>query len=200
MLLRLMAILGLSLTSACASIVTGTSQTVAVTTEPSGAACTLKRGDTIVGIVNTTPGTVRIDKSKDSIVVLCMKEGHDEGSETLTSDFQGATLGNILIGGVIGLAIDAGSGALNKYPEEIGVFLTPASFTSAEERDGYFQRVIDRIRANATSSVETINQRCAPDAASRQQCDSQIEAIESKAKREIQALEQRRLSAKVVGT
>jgi hypothetical protein len=38
---------------------------------------------------------------------------------------EGMTAGNIILGGVIGLGVDAASGAMNKYTPEIQVIMTP---------------------------------------------------------------------------
>jgi hypothetical protein len=43
------------------------------------------------------------------------------------ADFQAATLGNILIGGVIGVVVDAASGAMGTYPPSVAVILPSAT-------------------------------------------------------------------------
>jgi len=98
--------------SGCASIVEGTTQTVTVSTTPAGALCELKRNGQTIGLVNPTPGSVVLDKSKDNVGVLCRKDGHDEVAGTLASEVQGMTFGNLILGGIVGVAIDAGSGAM----------------------------------------------------------------------------------------
>lgn len=57
----------LSTLAACASIVEGTDQSVTINTDPTGAKCELVRGGQTVAVVNPTPGTVQVDKSKDHI-------------------------------------------------------------------------------------------------------------------------------------
>lgn len=108
---------------ACSTIVEGTDQTVTVATDPSGATCELSRGGQIIGVVNPTPGSILVDKSADNISVICSKEGYQDASGTLTSEFEGMTFGNILFGGIIGVAVDASSGAMNQYPSSITVRL-----------------------------------------------------------------------------
>lgn len=61
-------ILALS-TGACATIVDGTSQDISVTTVPGGATCEFERVGSVVGLIDATPGTIHVSKSKDSIVV-----------------------------------------------------------------------------------------------------------------------------------
>ena len=112
--------------SACSTITTGTTQSMTVNSDPAGATCHLSRGARIVGVVNPTPGTIMVDKSKDAISVRCTKEGYQDAVQTVDNQFQPMTLGNILIGGVIGLGVDMASGAINKYPTAITVPMQPS--------------------------------------------------------------------------
>ena len=112
-----------ALLGACASIVEGTDQSIAVSSHPSGAACVLEREGSQIGVVNPTPGTVRIEKSTEDIMVRCSKPGHQDSIGVLVSEFEGMTAGNIIFGGVVGLAVDAGSGAMYYYPSSIRIDL-----------------------------------------------------------------------------
>jgi hypothetical protein len=110
--------------SGCATIVSGTSQTIAISTPPAdGATCTLSGGDDEQAQV-TTPGVVTVPRSKHDIQVDCKKPGWKEATGTIPSHFAGATLGNVLIGGAIGVGIDAASGAANHYPHAFRVPMT----------------------------------------------------------------------------
>jgi S1-C subfamily serine protease len=68
---------------------------------------------------------VTVDKSKDDILVKCTKPGYQDASASIPSDFQGWTLGNLVLGGLIGVGVDAASGAMNEYPGAFGVPMTP---------------------------------------------------------------------------
>ncbi len=115
----------LALMPACATITTGSTQNVTVITEPPGAACTLTRGDSTLGEVRPTPGVINISRSHRNVDVACQAEGRQNATGVLTSQVQAMTAGNILVGGVIGLAVDAASGASARYPETITVALPP---------------------------------------------------------------------------
>jgi hypothetical protein len=107
--------------SGCATIIKGTTQSVAVTTPPTtGATCTLssKEGNWQI----TSPGVAHVEKSKEDIQVTCEKPGWQTATATIPSNFQGWTLGNIILGGVIGVGVDAATGAMNEYP---GAFQVP---------------------------------------------------------------------------
>jgi len=111
----------------CASIVEGTDQQVTVNTAPEGAKCALTRDGEVIGIANPTPQTLTLSKSKNDVTVVCEKEGYQEAVAVLDSEFEAMTLGNLLIGGVIGVGVDAATGALNEYDPVITVPMTPAA-------------------------------------------------------------------------
>lgn len=111
---------------ACASIVEGTDQQVIVNTSPEGARCALARDGQTIGIAEPTPQTLTLSKSKNDVTIVCNKAGYNEATAILDSEFESMTLGNLLIGGVIGVGVDAATGALNEYDSQITVPLTPA--------------------------------------------------------------------------
>jgi hypothetical protein len=111
--------------AACASITKGTTQVVAVNTPGvAGATCTLT-SEAIGSQVVVTPGAVTLEKSKESVAVKCTKECYIDGGGVIASNMEAMTAGNIILGGVIGLGVDAASGAMNKYTPEIQVVMTP---------------------------------------------------------------------------
>ena len=63
----------------------------------------------------TTPATITLEKSKENITVLCKKECFQDGSGIIASYTEAMAAGNLLLGGVVGLGVDAVSGAMNKY-------------------------------------------------------------------------------------
>lgn len=68
-----------------------------------------------------TPGSVVVQKSGQDLVVKCDKEGIPSGSTTVASSANGGAWGNILFGGIIGYAIDAGTGAAFDYPTSLAI-------------------------------------------------------------------------------
>ena len=104
--------------------------------------------------MNPTPGTVTVDKSKDAVAVSCNKAGYLESAGTIGSEFQAMTFGNILFGGLVGVAIDAGSGAMSQYEPSITLTLIPAEFTSDAERDAFFNNMRTEFLAQSEQVVE----------------------------------------------
>jgi hypothetical protein len=111
--------------AACATITKGTTQVVAVNTPGvAGASCTLT-SPAIGTLTVVTPDTISLPKASDNISVRCSKECYQDGAGVISSNMEGMTAGNIILGGVIGLGVDAVSGAMNKYSPEIQVALIP---------------------------------------------------------------------------
>jgi hypothetical protein len=109
---------------ACATITKGTTQTIAVDTPGvPGATCTLstQAGPQVV----TTPGTVSLKKGADPVPIMCTKECYVNGQSIIPSNAESMAAGNVIFGGVIGLGVDAASGALNKYPDMFTVSMAP---------------------------------------------------------------------------
>lgn len=108
------------LLASCATVVKGTTQSVSVSTPPhSGARCTLI-SEAIGTRTIITPAVVELTKSKHNINVSC-KKGCLRGVGTIPSNFEGMSAGNVLLGGVVGLGIDAASGAMNKYAAQVQI-------------------------------------------------------------------------------
>ena len=72
-----------------------------------------------IGAIAQTPGSVRLDKSKNDLSVTCSKPGFQTATVTKAPSFGGATFGNIITGGVVGVVVDAASGANYEYPGDI---------------------------------------------------------------------------------
>ncbi len=119
-------LVGSVLLTGCASIVNGNNQVVSVETanregKVIGANCELKnpKGTFFV----TTPGTVTIRRAYDDLNIRCEKAGHEPGLAAIKSSTKAMAFGNILFGGVVGAAVDAGSGAAYDYPSLITVMM-----------------------------------------------------------------------------
>lgn len=110
----------LSLLSSCASITTGSNQSLSVNTEPDNeASCTLTN-DKGNWYINHTPGTVTVNRSFSNMTVVC-KKNNKSGVVEVKSSCNATNVGNVIFGGFIGLAVDAGTGAGYNYPSIIYV-------------------------------------------------------------------------------
>jgi hypothetical protein len=109
---------------ACATITRGTTQVVAIDTPGApGATCTLQtqNGPQVV----VTPNAVTLNKGSNPIPIQCTKDCYVLGSSIIPVNAEAMSAGNVILGGVIGLGVDAATGAMNKYPDIITVSMTP---------------------------------------------------------------------------
>jgi len=196
---RLLRLSLLLLLPACGTLTTGTSQSVSVTTEPPGATCTLTRRGEVVGMVNPTPGTVTVSKSSSDIEVRCTRTEHVPGSGVLGAEFQAMTAGNILIGGGIGLVIDAASGAIARYPDSIVVVLPPEAFASAAARDSYYDARIADARRSFAERITAARGSCSQQGGPADPCLAKIEGLNRAEAEEIERLEGFRREARITG-
>lgn len=126
----------------CATITTGTTQSILVDTRPIGAVCRFSRSDREVGVVNPTPGMLLITKDGAPLTVTCTKNAYYPNTGVLRANFQPMAFGNILLGGIVGIVIDAASGADRKYDAAITVTLKKVEVSNLDS-------VIDDIKANS---------------------------------------------------
>jgi hypothetical protein len=189
--LRLVLVAAALLVSGCATVTTGTTQTVAVMTDPEGADCQFSRDNALVARVNPTPGVVTVGKSSGKIAVLCKKDGYQDTAGELASEFQAMTFGNIILGGIIGVVVDAASGAMNKYPESISFTLVPVTFPTVEARDKFFADLKATFLKEYAEVVTRIKALC------KQDCEAQLAAAEASKESRLADIEKRRLAATV---
>lgn len=119
-----LALAGALTLASCATITKGTDQVVSIDTPGyAGAQCTL-----ISKAIGTrqivTPGTITLPKGGDNIAVNCVR-GCYRGTGVIASEVEAMTAGNVLAGGVIGLGVDAATGAMHKYNAQNQIALTP---------------------------------------------------------------------------
>lgn len=128
--LSILALTSMLLTS-CATITRGTKEVLVVESEPVGAKVT-----TTIGLTGTTPATFKVSR-KGGFVVTIEKEGYEAVQVQVSSQVAGAgaagMAGNVLLGGLIGAAVDAGTGAMKELkPNPIKVTLVSVGTAKAE--------------------------------------------------------------------
>ena len=116
--------LATALATGCAPITRGTTESFVIETKPAGAEAKLSNG-----LYCTTPCSIKIKRRGDFVVTLA-KEGYETATATVTSSIDGGgsagMAGNVLLGGVIGAGVDAGTGAMHSHkPNPLVVDLVP---------------------------------------------------------------------------
>ena len=106
----------------CASITRGSKEVLVVDSTPQAASVQLSTGQT-----GTTPASFKVPR-RDPITVTVTKPGFTPRITVLQSQIAGAggaaMAGNLLFGGVIGAAVDAGTGAMYEHkPNPLNVIL-----------------------------------------------------------------------------
>lgn len=110
----------------CATTLRGTTDVLVVESDPPGARVTVSNG-----LTGSTPGTFTL-RRKGNYVVTIAKDGYEPVTVNVTHKVVGAgsagMAGNILLGGLIGAAVDAGSGAMyDLVPNPVRVNLVAMS-------------------------------------------------------------------------
>jgi hypothetical protein len=106
----------LILLSACTTITRGSSESYAINTKPSGAMAEVT--DSRGTVSCTTPCSVKV-KRRGLLQIVISKDGFETLRTTVTSSIDTAggagMAGNIILGGFIGAAVDAGTGAMHSH-------------------------------------------------------------------------------------
>jgi len=107
------------LIAGCATIIHGTRQNIAVSSVPSGARVIVK------GVhMATTPAVIELKRNESNIILRFEKEGYEPVEVALNRSVDGWIAGNIIFGGLIGLAIDfISGGAYQLTPSEVNAIL-----------------------------------------------------------------------------
>lgn len=121
------------LATGCASIMHGTSQDVGISSSPTNAKVTV---DKIAQ--GQTPVVAKLSR-KDNHIVRLEMDGYAPAEMTLTRGVSGWVWGNVVFGGLVGLAVDAVSGGLYKLtPEQLQGTLAKQSASIAPTKDGVY--------------------------------------------------------------
>ena len=128
----------------CASITESKNQSMSVSTgEVTGAMCTLSNSKGSY-YVNSTPGSVMVRNACDQLTVTCKKDGYvpaNSGAGSIQDKSKGMAWGNVIFGGIIGIAVDRQTGAGCTYPQQNIIF--PMKKTSAENSDSKIKKLKD---------------------------------------------------------
>jgi hypothetical protein len=120
----------------CASVTRGTTENISIASTPAGATADISGLEIPTACV--TPCVVQAKRNAD-ISVTINKDGYEPQVITLTKEIPGAGAagfaGNILAGGLIGMGVDAATGAAQDHkPNPVIVTLHPLAPASSRAR------------------------------------------------------------------
>ncbi|MDA9056417.1 PEGA domain-containing protein [Flavobacteriaceae bacterium] len=126
------------ITSSCATIISGSRQTIKISSEPSSAKVYINEIE-----VGTTPLEKSL-KRNQKYQLLIKLDGYQPYETLISKEFNAWYLGNILFGGIIGLILDPITGAMYKLtPEEIHTNLNSGTAYRTEGKDIYLTVSLD---------------------------------------------------------
>lgn len=124
---RLLPVIAILVLSGCATVTRGSKEAFAIETDPVGAKADVTDARGMVSC--HTPCSVKV-KRRGPLHIVITKEGYEVLQSTVSSSIDGGgaagMAGNVLVGGLIGAAVDAGSGAMHSHkPNPLVVKLIP---------------------------------------------------------------------------
>ena len=127
------ALLAAAAMTGCTTITRGTNDVWEVTTEPIGAEVTTSNGY----VCDSTPCAIRMPRRSEFVATITL-DGYEPATVNVTHQISGAggagMAGNVLVGGLIGVAVDASSGAMNDLvPNPVHLVLTPIGAAPAPQ-------------------------------------------------------------------
>lgn len=121
------------LAAGCATVTRGTTNNVTFNSEPTGAEVKTSLGHTC-----TTPCTVEVSR-KSEFVAVFTKPGYKDAQAPVATRVAGAGAagfaGNVLVGGIVGMGVDAATGATYEhFPNPVFVTLEAAKTAGPPKR------------------------------------------------------------------
>lgn len=179
---------------------------ITVTSEPEGARCVLARAGQEIGVIESAPKTVAVDRSSQSIIVTCEKDAHITSIALVEAVFvpgnarapgQTDYSATGTIGYGVGLlilgAIVRGSSANYSYPD-VTLTLQANRFASAAERDAKYEELKAAVNARFTKKLKAMEPSCRDNT---EQCRIERGQLEKERDAEMIRLESFKASASV---
>jgi uncharacterized protein YceK len=140
MMKRVVSLAILALTAGCGTIMHGSSQDIGISSSPTGAQVSIDNF-----AKGSTPVIANLSRKNNHIVKIAMP-GYEPAEMTLTNSVSGWVWGNIVFGGLIGLAVDAISGGLyNLNPDQLQSALAKQSAQIAPSKNGIYVILVKTV-------------------------------------------------------
>lgn len=83
----------------------------------------------------TVPGPVSADPRHGPAQLACTRDGYKPYHTAVAAEFNAAVMGNFILGGIVGAAVDMGTGNHKRYPSHVFLVMEPEHFDSDAARD-----------------------------------------------------------------
>lgn len=165
-------------------------QTVALSTEPAGAACLVTSGADAIADLPATPAALRIPQGIREVRIFCTAPGHEPTATILSGEVDVArvAVAAALIGPVPVAAV-ALSGGAHRYRPEFHVALPPMRFATGQERDAFFAARVAEGRRHFDRPIQANKAMCRADEFG---CQHRIAEMERARDEEMSRLERAR--------
>ena len=131
------AVVALTMVAGCATIINHPTQAIGFSSRPAGASVRVD------GVVQGQTPLVKKLSRKDNHMVSFELEGYEPFRASLAPTVSGWVWGNILLGGLIGLAIDATTGSMYKLtPDQVTAELRKTNQFSLLQEDTLYMTVV----------------------------------------------------------
>lgn len=138
-----LAVLATASICACGTIMHGSRQDLGISSSPTAASVTIDNLEQ-----GTTPIVAKLSR-KDNHIIKIQMAGYQPFEATVTRKVSGWVWGNIVFGGLIGLAVDAISGGLYVLsPEQVSGQLARQGAVVAPTKDGVYVILVQKADAS----------------------------------------------------
>lgn len=178
-----------ALSSGCASIATGGTQTLNIDSDPPGAAVVFQGGQ-----LGQTPTQIEVPRRRAGVQVVIKKDGYHDATVRPSNTMSGWVIGNVILGGLIGTTVDVATGSSVEYsPDSYYVTLTPEQ---AQDHSGSpfhrpvsnrtdvksyllvaFEPIIDDILIGNGRHLDTLLSRLSVPESDREQAIGKLQSI-----------------------
>ena len=107
------------LLSSCASILTKSHQNITFTGLPGTTIIDQQKNKTLTELDESGMSTVKLRKQLSTKNLLIVKDGYEHTTVKLSTEIQSPFWCNIILGGLIGMGVDAATGKMMKFSDEL---------------------------------------------------------------------------------
>ncbi len=148
----------------CAAAELRPHNSVTISTEPAGAACSVTGGAEPIAELAATPAAVRLPQSPRDVRVFCTLPGHEPVAAALPAVLDAKHVaGTVLAFGAAPALAGMMMGAGYSYAPALNVTLLPMRFATAQDRDRFFPVRADESRRHFDQPIRAHKSMCRPD-------------------------------------